>query len=405
MAAVKLAVKEINDAGGVLGKDVTIESRDSGDGSMNIAQGGVDNLLDAHVDAIIGANNSSVTKNVIEKITGAGVLQISPGNTSTELTDFPDKGLYFRTAPSDIYQGRVVGQTALDDGAETLGILGAQDTYGTSLAEQAAKAFTEGGGKLAPDAAIIYDPKASDYSAEIGKIKAADPDAIVQISLGGPDSTKLIEEMVKQGLLPLSKSKKKLYFVDGNLLQSYTLAPGTLEGVKGTTPGAKPSDAFKSKLATINPNLKDFAYAGESYDAVMLVALAAEAAKSDDGKKIAEKMQDVSSGGTKCTTFAECVEMVKDGKDIDYEGLSGPVEFDAKGEPTVAAMGIYQYGADNKFTPLKFVTGPIAGGKSSVTVNATAEPSSSAEPTDEPTDEPSDEPSAEPSASASSSSE
>lgn len=369
IAAVKLAIKDINAAGGVLGKDVETEYSDSGDTKTDIASQSVNRLLDADVDAIIGAASSSVTLTVIDRITGSGVLQISPANTSTTLTDYPDKGLYFRTAPSDVYQGRVVGQTALDDGAETLGILALQDAYGTSLADVAEKSFTDGGGSVVLKK--IYDPNASEFSAEVGQLKKADPDAIALI--GFAESTKIVDEMVKQGLLPLKDSGKKMYMVDGNMSnESYAkMAAGTMEGVKGTIPGSKPSDDFQAKLKAFDPSLKDFSYAGEAYDAVTLVALAAQAANSDAGVDIAKQMQAVSSGGEKCTTFADCVQKLKDGKDIDYDGQSGPVEFDSNGNPTVASMGVYQYGKDNMYKALKFAKGPIAGGSS------TSSPSSS----------------------------
>ncbi len=368
IAAVKLAVKDINAAGGVLGKDVLVEYADSGDTKTNIARQSVDRLLDANVDAIVGAASSAVTLLVAEHVTGSGVLMISPANTSTKLTDFNDKGLYFRTAPSDVFQGRVVGQTAAEDGAETLGILALQDAYGTSLADQAEKAFTDAGGKVV--AKNIYNPTASEFTSEVSKIKEANPDAIALI--GFEESSKIIEEMVKQGILPL-KPNKSMYFVDGNLSNTYSVATGTLEGVKGTLPGAKPSDDLKAKLKEIDANLADYSYAGEAYDAVMLVALAAEVAESDEGADIAEKMREVSTGGEKCDTFVKCVALAKDGKDFDYEGLSGPVEFDELGNPTVASMGVYQYGANNKYSPLKYAKGPIAGETTSTP--ASAEPS------------------------------
>jgi branched-chain amino acid transport system substrate-binding protein len=373
IAAVKLAIQDINAAGGVLGKNVEADYSDSGDTKTDIASQSVNRLLDAGVDSIIGAASSSVTLTVIDRITGSGVLQISPANTSTTLTDYPDKGLYFRTAPSDIYQGRVVGQTALDDGAETLGILALQDAYGTSLADQAEKAFTAGSGEVVIKK--IYDPNASEFSAEVGQLKAEDPDAIALI--GFEESSKVIDEMVKQGLLPL-KSGKTMYMVDGNMSNaSYANMPkGQMEGVKGTIPGSKPADDFVSKLKAFDPSLKDYSYAGEAYDAVTLVALAAEAANSDAGVDIAKKMVEVSSGGEKCGTFADCVKLLKEDKDIDYDGQSGPVEFDSNGNPTVASMGVYQYGDNNQYKPLKFVRGPIAGG-ASTTESATSSPSTS----------------------------
>jgi ABC-type branched-subunit amino acid transport system substrate-binding protein len=356
-AGVDLAIKEINAAGGVLGKPVVKQDSDSGDTSTNIASQSVDRLIADKVDAIVGAASSSVTLTVIDKITGSGVVQISPANTSITLTDYNDKGLYWRTAPPDVMQGRIVGDTALNDGNETLAILALQDAYGTSLADQAEKAFTAGGGQVV--AKIIYDPKAATYSAEVGQVKAKNPDGIAMI--GFDETSKFIEEFVKQGLLPLSKSKKKMYFVDGNLSNSYKVAAGTLEGVKGTLPGANPSEAFRKKLLGVDSKLEDFSYAAESYDATILVALAAEAAKDDAGTSIASKLGEVSKGGEKCTTYAACLEGVKAGRDIDYDGQSGPVEFDDKGNPTEATMGVYQYGRDNKYKPVDFISGKVSG--------------------------------------------
>ena len=63
----------------------------------------------------------------------------------------------------------------------------------------------------------------------------------------------------------------------------------------------------------------------------MLVALAAQAAGDDSGASIASKMQEVSAGGEKCTSFKDCVALLKAGKDIDYDGVSGPVEFNDEG--------------------------------------------------------------------------
>ena len=66
--------------------------------------------LGQNVDAIVGAASSSVsTLSVIDKVTTAGVTMFSPANTSKQLSDYPDKGLYFRHAPSDILQGQVLG--------------------------------------------------------------------------------------------------------------------------------------------------------------------------------------------------------------------------------------------------------------------------------------------------------
>ncbi|MFF0861867.1 ABC transporter substrate-binding protein [Nonomuraea sp. NPDC003560] len=357
-AGVDLAIKEINEAGGVLGKPVTKYDTDSGDTTTNIASQSVDKLLAQKADAIIGAASSSVSESVIDKITGAGVIHFSPANTSDKFTTIEDKGLYFRTSPPDKLQGRVLGDLVVSDGNDTVGILAMQDSYGTGLADQVQKTVTDGGGEVVER--VDYDPKAADFSADVAKIKAKNPKGIVLI--GFEETAKVIQELVKQGL---PADKHKWYMVDGNTSNTnYVKMPkGTLEGVKGTIPGAAAPEEFQKKLLGINPKLEDYSYAPESYDAMNLLALAAEAAKSDAGTDIAAKLAEVSKGGEKCKDFKSCVDLLKAGKDIDYDGVSGPVEFNDAGDPAVATIGIYQYGKDNKYATkaLEYRTGNIAG--------------------------------------------
>lgn len=347
-AGVDLAVKEINAAGGVLGKPITKIDSDSGDTSTNIASSSVDRLLSQKADVIIGAASSGVSKTVIDKIVGAGVVEFSPANTSPDFTNYPDKGLYFRTAPSDVLQGRVLGNLIVEDGNQTVGILALQDAYGTGLSKNISDAVKGSQGKVTPDP-VIYDPKAAEFSAEVSKIKAADPEAIVVV--GFDESAKIIQELVKQGIGP--QQGKKLYLVDGNIGNALgeKLPPGTLTGVKGTQPGAEAPGDFRQKLLTVNPALKDFNYAGESYDAVILTALAAIEANSDAGVDIAKHLVDVSRQGIKCTTFKQCADLLKDKKDIDYDGISGPIEFSPKGDPLEATINISTYDAANKILP------------------------------------------------------
>ena len=342
-AGVDLAIKEINEAGGVLGKDVAKVDSDSGDTSTNIASQSVDRLLSQNVDVIVGAASSGVSKTVIDKITGAGVVQISPANTSPDFTDYPDKGLYFRTAPSDVLQGRILGNQIIEDGSATVGILALQDAYGTGLAENVEKSITGANGEVVET--IIYDPKAAEFTAEVSKLKGADPEAIVVI--GFDESAKIIQELAKQGIGP--QDGKKLYLVDGNTGNALgeKLPAGLLAGVKGTIPGAAAGAEFQARLKSVDPALKDFSYAAESYDAVNVVALAAVVAESDAGADIAENLMDVTTGGEKCTDFASCKELAEAGTDFDYDGVSGPIEFDENGDPTEASVGVYEYDAKN----------------------------------------------------------
>ncbi len=351
-AGVDLAVQEINDAGGVLGNPIEHLRGDSGDTSTDIAQQTVDAHIAAGVSAIVGAASSGVSLTVIDKITSAGIVHFSPANTSPDLTTYADDGYYFRSAPSDTFQGAVLGQLMANDGASNAVFLNLDDAYGNGLAKYGIAAFS------GTSTNIVYNPQAAEFSADVAKAKAANPDAIALI--GFDETAKIIAEMIKQGVGP---DKVPLYLVDGNLsAQAYKDLPaGIMKGVKATLPGVLASADLQAKLLEVDPSLTDFSYAPESYDAVMLIALAAEQGGATDGATIRDNLQAVSAGGTKCYTFAECKALIADGEDIDFDGVSGPIEFDSNGDPSVATMGIYQYSANDKFAALadEFITGDV----------------------------------------------
>jgi len=358
-AGVDLAVKEINEAGGVLGKPVKTIHTDSGDSTTNIASQSVDKLLAQNTDAIIGAASSSVSKLIIDKVTRAGVIQFSAANTSDEFTTIKDDGLYFRTAPPDKLQGRVLGDLIVADGNDTVAIMAMQDSYGSGLADQVSRSAADGGAEVVER--VDYDPKAADFSADVAKIKAVKPKAIVLI--GFEETAKVVQELVKQGV---SAARTRWYMVDGNMSNTNfrQIPKGTLKGVKGTIPGAAAPGAFQKRLREVDPDLEEYTYAAEAYDAANLIALAAEAAGDDAGVPVAAKLAEVSKGGEKCQDFASCAESLKAGRDIDYEGVSGPVDFNDVGDPSVATIGVYQYGEDNGFDAgkaLEYRKGNIAG--------------------------------------------
>ena len=351
-AGVDLAVKEINEAGGVLGNPVEHIRGDSGDTSTDIAQQTADSHIAAGVSAIVGAASSGVSLTVIDKITGAGIVHFSPANTSPDLTTYPDNGFYFRSAPPDTFQGAVLGQLMAKEGATNAVFMNLDDAYGNGLAKYGIAAFS------GTSTQVVYNPQAAEFSADVAKAKAAKPDAIALI--GFDETTKVLAELIKQGIGP---NKVKTYLVDGNLSsQAYKDLPaGIMKGVKATLPGVLASDELKAKLLEVDPSLTDFSYAAESYDAVMLIALAAEQGGATDGATIKDNLQSVSSGGTKCSTFADCKQLIADGEDIDFDGVSGPIEFDANGDPSVATMGVYEYTANDAFVARadEFITGDV----------------------------------------------
>ncbi len=190
-AGAELAVQEINDAGGVCGKDVELTQGDSGDTTTDIANQTVDKHLADGVDAIVGAASSGVSFTVIDKITGAGVIHFSPANTSPDFTDYDDNGLYFRTAPSDVLQGRVLSDLIVEEGYTAPFIFARQDPYGEGLLKFT-KEPLEAAGATVTD--VVYDPNATDFSAEVDQAVTAAPDVIVLI--GFAESEQIIKEMI-----------------------------------------------------------------------------------------------------------------------------------------------------------------------------------------------------------------
>ena len=210
IAGVNVAVAEINEAGGYNGQDVVVSQSDSGDTTTDIASQSVDRLLSENVDAIIGAASSGVTLTVIDAVVNAGVTMFSPANTSKELSDYDDKGLYFRNAPSDILQGAVLAEVIAEDGNSTVAIINLDDSYGNGLAEDLTASFEEGGGEVL--ATVPYAPDAQTFESEVNEIVGTDPDAIV--IAGFEESARIVSELIKQGYGP---NEIPIYGTDGNM--------------------------------------------------------------------------------------------------------------------------------------------------------------------------------------------
>lgn len=356
-AGVSLAAKEINDAD--LGITVDVTYGDSGDTDNKAYETTVPRLLSEGVSAVVGAAASGVSKLFIDEVVSAGVIQFSPANTSPDFTTWDDDGLFFRTAPSDLLQGEVLGNLIAEDGNETLGIIYQNDAYGTGLEAVVTEIFEGTGGEVV--ASESYNDGDATFDAQISTVTAANPDAIIMITFNQVYT-------IAPALASAGFPSDKLYLVDGNLKQFGTEADaaagtpampaGVVDGAKGTTPGPVLPDDFQTRLndnwvAEGNAALTDYSYAAESYDAVILLALGALEANSVEGADIAAKLQEVSGGsgdGEKATDFAAAAQIILDEGTVDYDGYSGGVAFDDAGDPTEASIGIFQYDAENAFT-------------------------------------------------------
>ncbi len=349
-AGVMLAVADINAANA--GITLEVVYGDSGDTDNKAYETEIPRLLGEDVRGLIGPASSGVAFQFIDQVTKeAGVILFSPANTSPDFTDYDEDGLYFRTAPSDVLQGEVLGNLLAADGHETVAMIVINDAYGTGLRDFTTLAFELAGGEVV--ATPSYNVGDSTFTSQINEMLAADPDAIVVLAFD--ETFTIIPALVDAGF-----PAEDLYLTDGNLTLDFakTFEAGLLEGAKGTQPGP-PADTidatYKERanaiwMASGGSELTSFAYSTESYDAVVLMALAALAAQSSLSTEIAGKLSEVSGftgGGTKCTTFAECAGIINAGGVADYDGLSGGIALNEAGDPTETAIGVYEFDAGN----------------------------------------------------------
>ncbi len=344
--ALKFAVKKINDAGGVLGNDIPeVVSGDEAN-DQAIASQSADRVLSEGVDAVIGAAASGMSLAIIDKITGAGVVQCSGSNTAPTFTDYDDGGFYFRTAPSDALQGPVLADVVVGDGHSNVAIVARADDYGKGLADATASALEGAGAQVALN--DTYDPKATNFDSTVQKIVSAKPDAVVVIAF--EEGKQILKGLIEAGFNP---PEVGLYGADG--LRSAELAklvspnnPGALAGMKGTAPASADNPDFVKELKAFAPDLSELQFAPQVYDCVNIIALAAEQVDSTDPGDFAPEINGITKDGEECSSFEECKQMIDDGTDIDYQGASGPLDFTDAGEPGKASIEVYGYDKQGK---------------------------------------------------------
>jgi branched-chain amino acid transport system substrate-binding protein len=348
---IQMAIDEINAAGGVNGQQVASVQKDDGGGSnTDIASASLDTLLTSdRVDLVLGPASSTTTLGIIDKVGSNRVLECSGSNTAGELSveGGAAGGYYFRTAPPDSLQGPALAQTILADNRARIAILTRNDSYGTGFGDVLETTLTDGGAEVIENAA--YDPRAADFRADVQKVAGKGADAIVLIAFPD-DGAKVLKEMIAQNVGP---DDVQIYVADG--MQSSKLAagvdpanPGAIEGIKGTAPAANPGGVNHPFGPAYAKTGKDTIFSPYYYDCMLIAALAAQAAGSDDPTQIKDKVEEVTTEGTKCQTFKACLDLLKAGTDIDYDGASGPVDFNSKHEPSRGVYDVWEYNAEGK---------------------------------------------------------
>ena len=356
--AAEFARDDINEAGG----NVKLIA---GDGTTPLAS--AIELLEMGVKAIIGPGTSQSSLDIFDFLLESGLIAVSPSATSVTLTEENRKisqaggtPFFFRTVPTDSFQAKILA-AEVQNGDEVL-IVHRNDNYGVKLTELIRHEFLS---QHRPAAKVVrYERYYSDDPRFEEKTRAvlADIEAVggignigsIILILATDEGGEIIKGMLDSTVVP---SAARYYTSDSFAVENLHERvdrdnPAAVKGFKSTTPCALPDpperkDEFEKRFdREMFPSLQ---FAVHAYDAVVAVALAALSAGSDDPSEYVSEMANVTGGGNRCLSYAECAAAITDetaaNDNINYEGVSGPIKFDENGDIGAGCYSVYTYDA------------------------------------------------------------
>lgn len=342
--AVELAAKQASAANA--GIQASKRSGDSAGDPQQAIQA-ARQVIDSGAACLVGPVTTPETQAVLTSVTKVRRVPMLPLAGGDAVSTLDDDGTVFRTVPPDRLQSMALFEAVEKalGGAQGKRVAFAYQNgpYGEDFVRGFTTAWKQAGGTI--QGPIAYDPTQAGYDTEAGKIVAGDPDAYVIIDY--PDTY----AKVGAALLRTGRFDAHKLFVPTTLALPRIpkdIPRKALEGARGVRIGS-PSDTPQAKALD-----KVFTDAGvergsldaNAFDAGILCTLAAAAAGSDDPGDIADQLPAVAGPPGRKVTFldlASAIGDVQDGKEIDYEGVSGPIDFDDHGDPSTQLFDFYTY--------------------------------------------------------------
>ncbi len=328
--AMKLAVDDINAAGGNVTTTIADTATNPATGREAAAR-----LLGEGADVIVGPATSAVTQAVIQALFDERVPQCTPSAQSPAFSTQENAAYFFRTVPPAHAVAPIMARVVAEDGGTRVAIVGRADDYGTPISGLVAQLLTELGAEAE---VVLYDPGSTTFDSQVAAVAAYGPDAIINIGFFF-DGTSIVHGLIEAGFGPEIQYGGDALFhpflwqlVDPN-------DPTVLDGMKFI--GVAGSDEFNTRISDVTDGNVNFA--AQSYDCVVLMALAAELAGSTDGDAIMEAIAGLTHHGTECYSYEECLTLIDAGEDIDYVGVSGPINFTPNGDPTTGSYAVFQF--------------------------------------------------------------
>ncbi|TMJ38466.1 MAG: amino acid ABC transporter substrate-binding protein [Alphaproteobacteria bacterium] len=328
MNAANFAIKNVNDGGGLLDGKAVLVVGDSQAASQPAVDAATKLVNVENVPIIMGALASGST------IAAATAVTI-PTATSPAMTGMKDGDHLFRLVPSDNYQGDVLAKVVLDEGIKKVAITYVNNDYGVGIANTFNAAFKKAGGKVT--AFEKHEDKKNSYRSEIATLAKHKPDALVVIAYASGSGSKIVKQAIEGGFFSRFIGTDGLR--DDELIKE--VGADALKDSFFTAPTSPDKNEASAKLhAAFNAEYKEGAdkpFVDQTYDATFLAALAVEKAGSADKTKMIKALRDVASAPGEVIgpgEWAKAKELIKAGKDINYEGAGGSYEFDANGDVT-----------------------------------------------------------------------
>ena len=345
-AGAELAMKEVTDSKALLGGKALAPVRaDSTCIDAAAANAAAERLITSDgVAAIVGADCSGVTTSVLTNVAVAnGIVMISPSATSPALSTIEDNGLFFRTAPSDARQGQIVSKILMSKGVKEIAVTYTNNDYGKGLADSIETNFEADGGSVTINAP--HEDGKADYSAEVGALASAGGEVLVVAGYLDQGGQGIIRGALDTGAFDT------FYLPDGMTGDPLGEAIGSdLDGSYGALPGTDSPGAVAFSDMAKAAGFEASAFAGESYDAAALIALAMQASGSTKSTDFAGYIMDLANApGEKIYPgeLGKALKLVGEGKDIDYVGASA-VELVGSGESAGAYKEIVFEGGKMK---------------------------------------------------------
>jgi len=336
----EMAMSEVSESGLLLdGTTVTPVRGDATCIDNGAATAAAERLITSDgIKALVGPDCSGVTGAVLANVAVPnGIVLISSSATSPALSTAEDKGLFFRTAPSDSRQGEVLAQILADRDITSAALTYTNNDYGKGLADAIESAFTTLGGELTISAA--HEDGKADYSSEVAALASAGGDVLIVVGYVDQGGKGIMQASLDTGAFDT------FVLSDGMIGSSLTDALGdAIDGTFGTVPGSDSPGAATmiemAEAAGLSEGGELGPYVGESYDAAALIMLAMQAAKSTDSADFAGSINELANAPGEQIfpgELAKALEILAEGGEIDYEGASA-VELNDGGE----TLGAYR---------------------------------------------------------------